>query len=267
MPDKAIHNTQSEGKRQGGTLGVIPARYESSRFPGKPLADILGTPMVVRVYRRAAASGLDRVMVATDDERIAGACAEHGVPVVMTSPYHRTGSDRVAEVARDGEYDIVINIQGDEPLIQPALIDALIEDLNEHPDSDIATACRPITDAEELGDQKVVKVTAATNGRAINFSRRPIPYSDERDLGRLEYCKHIGIYAYRRKALERFSSLPSSRREIKESLEQLRALEHDMCIKVLRTNSQSISVDCPEDMKQLIEGMREMEKDENGQSR
>lgn len=205
---------------------VIPARYASSRLPGKPLADIGGRPMIAWVHERAAASGAAEVIVATDDERVAEAAAAHGARVEMTAAHHQSGTDRIAEVAeRVGWPDehIVVNVQGDEPLVPPALIAQVAQLLARHPDAAIATLTTPIERPEELTDPSTAKVVSDRSGRALYFSRAPIPWS--RDGDRAEPPRrHIGLYAYRVRDLKALSAEPPCALEIVERLEQLRAL-------------------------------------------
>ena len=210
------------------TLGVIPARYGAQRFPGKPLALIAGKPLVQRVYEQARkAQRLDRIVIATDDTRIADVVKKFGGEVVMTSPACPSGTDRAAEVARQLDCDRVVNIQGDEPLMRPEMIDQLVDSLADY---DMATLARLIESAEVLANPNVVKVVFATTGNALYFSRHPIPFV--RDIGATApHFKHLGIYAYRRDFLLKFVQLPPSALEKTEKLEQLRALENGFAIK------------------------------------
>ena len=235
------------------TLGVIPARYAAQRFPGKPLALIAGKPLVQRVYEQARqAKRLARVVVATDDTRIADAVKKFGGEVVMTSPACPSGTDRAAEVARQIDCDQIVNIQGDEPLMQPAMIDQLVDGLADY---DMATLARPIESPEVLANPNVVKVVFAINGNALYFSRHPIPFA--RDTGAtVKHFKHLGIYAYRREFLLKFVQLPMSELEKTEKLEQLRALENGFAIKVLVTPHDSVGVDVPADVKIVEEILR-----------
>ncbi len=223
------------------TVAVIPARFESTRFPGKPLADLDGRPMIEHVYRRAAASAVDAVVVATDDRRIAIAVERFGGVVRMTRASHRTGTDRIAEVAEDLPCDIVVNLQGDEPLMDPEDIDAAVDLLRHDPAAVMATLRRAITDPAELTDPNVVKVVTDLEGNALYFSRVPIPF------GRPIY-KHVGLYAYRRAFLLEFARLSPTPLERAETLEQLRALEHGFRIRTVDTKHDSIGVDTPEDL-------------------
>jgi 3-deoxy-manno-octulosonate cytidylyltransferase (CMP-KDO synthetase) len=221
---------------------VIPARYASTRLPAKPLADIAGKPMVVRVAEQAAKSGAASVTVATDDARIVDACRAHGVAALMTSANHATGTDRLAEAARAlslAADEIVVNVQGDEPLIDPALIGAVAQKLAASPAAAIATAAHPIADAASFFDANVVKVVCDSAGHALYFSRAPIPFArdhfkaDKASLpGAFAALRHIGIYAYRVRYLNDYAALPQTPAERFESLEQLRALENGYRIAV-----------------------------------
>lgn len=234
------------------TLGIIPARYASTRFPGKPLALILGKPLLQHVVERCRkARSLHDVFVATDDARIREV-AEKFCQVEMTSPDHPSGTDRIAEVAQRRACDAVINIQGDEPLIEPAVIDAVADALAAAPMSTAATRIR--TEAE-YENPNVVKVVTTTSGRALYFSRRTIPCLRDvvgrtvRDqLASFPFLKHLGLYGYRRDALLRLVQWPLSSLEAAEKLEQLRALENGLEIAVVRVEHESIGVDVPEDV-------------------
>jgi len=245
-------------------VAIIPARFASTRLPGKPLSDIHGKTMIERVYERArAARVVERVLVATDDERIASAVARFGGDVVMTSPAHATGTDRLAEAAAAIEADIIVNVQGDEPLLDPAGIDAAAEALVHDPSLEVATLAVPLRSTEEMLLPSVVKVVTDARGDALYFSRAPIPHlrrgasSDPRAAAeRAVACglarKHVGLYAYRRDALLRFASLPPSPLEQAEGLEQLRALENGMRIHVVPvTGLGGIAVDTPEDLERV----------------
>jgi 3-deoxy-manno-octulosonate cytidylyltransferase (CMP-KDO synthetase) len=203
--------------------------------------------MIEHVYRRAAeARGIDAVVVATDDERIANAVRRFGGIVRMTSPHHQTGTDRLAEIARDLPCDIVVNVQGDEPLIDPETIAAVVEPLVRESTLSMSTACCPIDDEADYRDPNVVKVVRDLNGDAIYFSRAPIPFAR---VGSGTACfKHLGIYAYRRDFLLTFAAMPQTPLERSESLEQLRALEHGIRIRTVETRDDSIGVDTPEDL-------------------
>ncbi len=215
---------------------IIPARLRSTRLPGKALADIAGRPMVWHVATRARrARGVARVIVATDDERIRDAVADAGVDVAMTSPDHASGTDRLAEVARGLEAGIVLNVQGDLPLLDPAMVEALAGRMADEPALPMATIAAPLTDEADWRSPHVVKVVAGRDGRALYFSRSAIPF--ERDAVRAPGdpfgWRHVGLYAYRRDVLLRLAALPPSPLERRESLEQLRALEHGIAIGVV----------------------------------
>lgn len=228
-------------------VGILPARWGSLRFPGKPLHVIAGKPLIQHVWERCQACvKLDEVLVATDDERIRDAVLGFGGRVAMTSPDHPTGSDRIAEaIASLPAATHIINIQGDEPLIDPALIDQLAAVMLQHPALDMATAANPIDPADPaVADPNVVKVVTALDGRALYFSRSPLPYFRDPVPG-LQVLRHKGIYAYTRAFLERFVTWAPSPLETAESLEQLRALEHGAAIHVLTTRDASPGVDTP----------------------
>ena len=226
---------------------IIPARYASTRFPGKPLALLAGRPMIRHVYEKAAASRADRVVVATDDRRIADAVAAFGGEAVMTAESHPSGTDRVAEALRKigGNYEVVVNVQGDEPLIPTSVIDELIAVMKAQPELPMATVAVP--GSRETMTENNVKVVFGADGNALYFSRSMIPFL-RRGGVECGVWLHWGIYAYRRDALERFVALPPGRLENAEKLEQLRALENGIAIRVLTSELQSIGVDTPEDL-------------------
>ena len=240
-------------------LGVIPARYASTRLPGKPLALVAGKPMIQCVYERAQRSAmLTDLCVATDDQRIVAAVENFGGKAMMTRPEHQSGSDRIAEVAQQirPHPEIVVNIQGDEPLIDPAAIDVAINVLLADDAAEVSTLVRPIAAAEDLENPNVVKVALAQDYTALYFSRAPIPFcreSAQRDdwLARHQYLKHLGIYVYRYETLLNFIHWPPSRLERIEQLEQLRLLEHGVRIHVARTEYEGRSVDTPADLEAL----------------
>ncbi len=226
-------------------VGVIPARYASVRFPGKPLAPLAGRPMILHTLEAArAARRLDRVAVATDDERIARTVRASGGEAVMTSPRAASGTDRLAEAARSVPADVYVNIQGDEPMMSPENIDRAVETLLESQERMIATLAIPLASAM-AADPNTVKVAVARDGRALYFSRAAIPYFRN---GEPDYRKHIGIYAYRAATLREIAALPPSPLERAESLEQLRWLEAGHAIWVGKAASDSIGVDTPEDL-------------------
>ena len=236
---------------------LIPARLASTRLPRKPLADIGGLPMIVRVAQRAALSGAQRVVVAADDAEIVAACAAHGVQALLTRSDHASGSDRLAEACQllglDGE-QIVVNVQGDEPLIDPALVVRCAELLRERPDCVMSTAAHAIDDAADLANPNVVKVVLDAAGRALYFSRAPLPWWRDRPAGSSALpdpppLRHVGLYAYRAGFLRRFPSLPPSPLERIEALEQLRVLWHGERIAVhVAAAAPGTGVDTPEDL-------------------
>jgi len=232
-------------------IGVIPARYRSTRLEGKVLADICGKPMIQRVYERACqAALLDKVIVATDDERIRSAVTAFGGEAVMTSPHHASGTDRIGEAIKHVDAEVVVNIQGDEPLIQPAAIDAVIEPLFKDGSIPMATVMQEIFDPRDHGDPNVVKVVTDINGFALYFSRSLIPYPRER----IDYhvYQHIGLYAYRKDFLLQYIRLEQTALEKIESLEQLRVLENGFQIKVMLVeHRQGLGVDTPEDLERV----------------
>lgn len=227
-------------------LGVIPARFAATRFPGKPLASLAGKPLIEHVWLRASQSKyLSHLVIATDDDRIASVARSFGAQVRMTRSDHPSGTDRCAEVAASGEAHIIVNIQGDEPLIDPEAIDAAILCLLDDPNCQMATLKRRITAPAEIENPNVVKVVCARNGEALYFSRCPIPFHRGDAAG---YWKHIGLYVYRRGLLLSYSSLPVGPLEETEKLEQLRALENGIPIRVAETEYDTIGVDTPEDL-------------------
>ena len=245
---------------------VIPARYASVRLPGKPLADIGGKPMIVRVYERAVASGVGPVVVASDDARVVAASRACGAEAILTSGAHASGTERIAEVAAIRGLDpatIVVNVQGDEPLLAPDSIAQVAENLSRHRDCAIATLCEAIERESEIFDPDVVKVVFDAKGRAAYFSRAPIPYCRGRFEARagaaprpaapncLHY-RHVGLYAYRAAFLHRFASLAPAPSELAESLEQLRAIHHGYPIHVEAARERSgPGVDTPADLERV----------------
>lgn len=245
-------------------IALIPARLASTRLPEKPLADLGGLPMVVRVAHRAAASGARRVVVCADDARIRAACQQHGVESILTSAQHPTGTDRLSEaVVQLGldASDLIVNVQGDEPLIEPATISAVARVLQQRAECDIATVAHPLQRIEELFDPNVVKVVTDATGLALLFSRAPIPWSRDHfgdARGRpaidrwpdgLPAMRHVGLYAYRAGFLQRFRQLAPAPIELAEKLEQLRALWHGSRIAVMKIDSPlAPGVDTPEDL-------------------
>jgi 3-deoxy-manno-octulosonate cytidylyltransferase (CMP-KDO synthetase) len=230
-------------------IGVIPARFASSRLPGKPLAEIAGKTMIEHVYRRALeAKSLSAVYVATDDARIQEAVLQFGGNAVMTREDHRSGTDRIAEAVAEMDVDVVVNVQGDEPLLDPAEIDAVVAPFGERPDLMMSTAATPIADPRDVMDPSVVKVVLDVRGDALYFSRLPIPFYRSGDRGHL---KHIGLYAYRKAFLPIYAGLAPTPLEQSEQLEQLRVLENGYRIHVVLTDKDAISVDTPEDLERV----------------
>jgi 3-deoxy-manno-octulosonate cytidylyltransferase (CMP-KDO synthetase) len=266
----------TESNSQQIAVAVIPARYDSTRLPGKPLLPLAGKPLVVWVAERArAARTVSRVIVATDDQRILDAVEAAGFEAMMTRADHASGSDRVAEVARSLDAGIIVNVQGDEPLIEPDTIDRAVNALIEDPEAMMATTSEMIDTAAAVLSRSVVKVVADDNGRALSFSRNPIPFPNQavRQHGSIEaalrnepallfsFRKHTGLYAYRREFLLEFSGWLPSASEKAESLEQLRALERGVTIKVIEAAAPSIGVDTREDLERvraMIEGKMEV---------
>jgi len=237
------------------TIGIIPARYASTRFSGKPLHPIAGKPLIQHVVERCReASALADVIVATDDERIAKVAAEF-CTVEMTRADHSTGTDRIAEVAARLDCDAVVNVQGDEPLIAPEVIDAVAGALN---DAEMTTAAATVNNISELADPNAVKVVVSTTGRALYFSRRTIPFlrdlseeSTSQQLSAFPFLKHLGIYGYRRETLQRLVGFAPSPLEQAERLEQLRALENGIAIAVCKVDYDAIGVDVPADVQRV----------------
>lgn len=245
------------------TLAVIPARYESQRFPGKVLADLGGKPVVQHVWERAMqASRVDAVVIATDSQAVAEAARGFGARVFLSTEAHACGTDRVAEVARALGCDLAVNIQTDEPMMEPLLIDALV-DLFEAPQVQFASAVAPIRSMDDFLDPNVVKVVCDAEGNALYFSRAPIPWDrgqPPRPGHALPAClpalKHIGIYLYRNDALQRLAALPRSPLEICESLEQLRVLQHGWKMRILEWDYRGIGLDTEADLQRLRAALR-----------
>lgn len=241
-----------------GVTVIIPARYASTRFPGKPLAELCGKPMIQWVCERSSlCEVVDRVIVATDDERIAAAVRAFGGAVAMTRADHPSGTDRLAEVAGQLSDDLIVNVQGDEPLIEPAMIEAAVRPLLTDPSIPMGTLKTPLTSLEEFLNPNVVKVVTARNGDALYFSRAPIPHA--RDFSaqlesrwrELATAKHVGLYVYRRDFLLRYPQLEPTPLEDQEKLEQLRALEHGYRIRVAEIDRPVQGVDTPEDLERV----------------
>lgn len=241
---------------------VIPARYASSRFPGKPLQDIAGAPMIQRVWQQAQKSGAKQLVIATDDQRIFDVCKAFGAEVVMTRDDHESGTDRLAEVAAImgwADDAIVVNVQGDEPLIPPAVIDQVAANLAAHPEAAMATLAEPISDMGSLMNNNVVKVISDKNGLALTFSRAPLPWARDAFIAQLDdlpenipFRRHIGIYAYRTGFLHKFVDWGPCWLEQTECLEQLRALWHGEHIHVADAlETPPAGVDTPEDLERV----------------
>ncbi|MEO5339770.1 MAG: 3-deoxy-manno-octulosonate cytidylyltransferase [Magnetococcus sp. MYC-9] len=245
------------------TVVIIPARFASSRLPGKPLLDLGGKPMIRHVYERAMQADVAAVWVATDDLRIYDAVLAFGGRAMMTSADHLSGTDRVAEAARALDAAIVVNVQGDEPLLEPHLIDRVAAPLRQDPALEMATVAHPLRDERESRDPNVVKVVCDRRGLALYFSRSPIPFdreapatvADGQGLA-MPLLRHVGLYAYRADFLQTFARLPPTELEQRERLEQLRALEHGHAIRVVVADGAAIGVDTPADaqrVRQLLE--------------
>lgn len=247
-------------------VAVIPARYTSTRLPGKPLIDLAGKPMIMRVVERTRmVAAIDRVIVATDDERVWRVVKEAGEEAMMTSPDHQTGTDRLAEVAAGLDAEIIVNVQGDEPLIEPATIEAALAPLVEDASILMATTCEPIEMVADVLSPNVVKVVTDRDGFALYFSRQPVPFprAEVNEHGSLAaalaarpallklFAKHTGLYVYRRDFLFTYAQLAPTPLERTELLEQLRVLEHGYRIKVVRSAHRSIGVDTPEDLERV----------------
>jgi 3-deoxy-manno-octulosonate cytidylyltransferase (CMP-KDO synthetase) len=236
---------------ESSVLAVIPARFHSTRLPGKILADIAGRPMIEHVYRRAGAARLVHgVIVATDDERVAAVVRGFGGAALMTRADHVSGTDRIAEAVSSLPCRAVVNVQGDEPLIEPGTIDAAIKPLLEDSTVEMSTLSRPLVSLEEFRNPNVVKVVANSRGDALYFSRAPIPFS--RDPGLPAPARaHVGLYVYRRETLLKLAGLSAAPLETLESLEQLRALAHGIRIRVVETTHAAPGVDTPEDLERV----------------
>jgi 3-deoxy-manno-octulosonate cytidylyltransferase (CMP-KDO synthetase) len=238
-------------------IGIIPARYASTRFPAKPLVDIAGKTMIQRVYEQAKKCDLDHVVVATDDERIASVVRSFGGEVIMTETKHQSGTDRCAEVSLElPDYEVVINIQGDEPFIDPAQI-SLVKSCFTDKTIQLATLIKKISNEEELFNSNIPKVVINSNNQAIYFSRHPIPYirnaqKQENWATMHQFYKHIGIYGYTRETLLEITKLAPSSLELAESLEQLRWLENGYQIQTKVTGLETIAIDTPEDLQKII---------------
>ncbi|MBN2038514.1 MAG: 3-deoxy-manno-octulosonate cytidylyltransferase [Spirochaetes bacterium] len=224
-------------------IGVIPARFGSTRFPGKPLIKIAGKSLIQRVYLQAQKADLSKIIVATDDKRILDEVASFGGNAVLTGEHH-TGTDRIGEVIQNEDFDAVINIQGDEPLIEPQIIDTIINSIKNYQWADMTTAAALIENNDEIDDPNIVKVVFSAAGKALYFSRSRIPFNRNPVQ---KYYKHIGIYAYRKNFIKKFISLQPSSLEKAESLEQLRALENGFAIHVSEVKYNGFGIDTPGD--------------------
>ena len=253
-------------------IGVIPARYESSRFQGKPLADICGKPMIWWVYQHASqVKYFNELYVATDDQRIYDACAKYDMKCIMTSTSHRTGTDRIGEVAEKIPADLYVNIQGDEPFIQQSQIETVCRCF-EDADTQIATLGKPFTAEQPLSaleNPNSPKLVVDNRGYALYFSRSIIPFlrgiDREQWMGKFPFMKHIGLYAYRTEVLHEITQLPQSSLELAESLEQLRWLQNGYRIKVGTTEIETVGIDTPEDLERAEEWLKK--KEEGGRTK
>jgi 3-deoxy-D-manno-octulosonate cytidylyltransferase len=239
-------------------LAIIPARFGSTRLPGKPLASIAGKPMIQHVVERVhQAQSVKSILVATDDERIKQAVESFGGQAILTRPDHRTGTDRVAEVATHVDAELYVNIQGDEPLIDPDTIDAVIGAMLEDDSVQIATPCTAITQPNQIMDPNIVKVVLDFDSNGLYFSRAPIPWvRDTKTTVAAHHWKHIGLYGFRRDALLEFPTLPPGELEHIEQLEQLRWLENGFHIRVVETDYDAVSVDVPADIERVEKLLR-----------
>ena len=237
-------------------IGVIPARYSSVRFEGKILADILGKPMIQHVWEAAKkAKTLDDLVVACDDERIFDAVVKFGGKAIMTAKAHTSGTERLAEVVTDLDVDVVINIQGDEPLVHSSMIDDVAYSFMQPSEVVVSTLSKRIEDEAEIHDANVVKVVVSKKGHALYFSRCPIPFVRDEEPGMRVHYKHIGLYGYRKDFLFTYKTLAQSKLEKLEKLEQLRVLENGYIIRVIETKHETIGVDTKEDLEKVCQWM------------
>lgn len=244
-PGPSVHSTRLS------VVAIIPARYDSTRLPGKVLADIYGRPMVEHVYRRASrARSVGVVIVATDDQRILDVVEKFGGRGRLTSRAHQSGTDRIAEIARELTADLIINVQADEPMISPFAIDEAVEAFRKDPTLQMSTLRRRIHEPKDFVDPNNVKVVCDVTGHALYFSRAPIPFTREGSPPP-QLWRHIGLYVYRRETLIRLTELPPTALEKAEGLEQLRALENGIRIRAVETTADSIGVDTPEDLERV----------------
>ncbi len=238
-------------------IAIIPARYASERFPGKPLAEIAGKPMIQRVYEQTSSADVLQTIVATDDDRILQCVKSFGGTAVMTSPDHTTGSDRIAEVIEDIDTDIIVNVQADEPLVSISVINELITVMKQQEHVEMGTIAVPFCpDNNDCHDPNTVKVVIDKDKFALYFSRAAIPYFRDNTDNAAQPLKHWGIYAYKTRFLKQFVKWPRSNLERAEKLEQLRALEHGVKISVIITDNDTIGVDVPEDIKRVEQKLR-----------
>jgi 3-deoxy-manno-octulosonate cytidylyltransferase (CMP-KDO synthetase) len=237
-------------------IGVIPCRFNSSRFPGKSIANILGEPMLVHVWRRASkAQSLNQVVVATDDDRIAQVARNYGIEVVMTSDQHSTGTDRVSEVASEVEGDLFVNIQGDEPMIDPDAIDSVVSEAISRQDTQIFNGYTVLNDKSRIEDRNIVKVLCDFENFALAFSRLPIPFAKEETV---EYKRQLGLYAIRKSVLREFVTLDRGPLERSEGVEMYRFLENGFRIKMIGVKqSESLAVDIPDDIEKVERALSE----------
>jgi len=237
-------------------IGIIPARYQSTRLPGKPLLRETGKYLIQHVWERASrAPSLDAVIIATDDERIMQAAGEFGADARMTATSHQTGTDRIAEVAAGIDCDIVVNIQGDEPEIEPDAIDLAVSTLQDAPDAVMSTLAHKTNDAARAADPNVVKVVVARDGRALYFSRVPVPHPRDGHAD-ASYLLHVGLYAYTKDFLLDYTKMPQTPLEKTEKLEQLRAVENGYVIQVAETGYEALGIDTPADYEAFVERCR-----------
>jgi 3-deoxy-manno-octulosonate cytidylyltransferase (CMP-KDO synthetase) len=235
-------------------IAVIPARYKSTRFEGKPLALIAGKPMIWWVYQQTSkVPAFEAVYIATDDERIAAACHQYDMNVIMTSDQHKTGTDRLGEVARKLEADFYVNVQGDEPLIEPATIQTVIDSYVQHPEYEVINTMTPIRDPEEIHSASAVKVVANRDQEVIYFSRSPIPFPKSGQT--IQYYRHMGLYGLTRSALLYFADTPRGPVEQIEDVEMMRYLENNIKIYIAEVDSQTIAVDHPEDIQKVEQAL------------
>lgn len=248
--------TTTGGPSPANVVAVIPARWGSTRFPGKVLAPLNGKPMIQHVWERVRqVDALRRVLVATDDERVATAVQEFGGEAVMTLATLPSGTDRVAQAVQQIEAQVVVNVQGDEPLVEPAMVASLVDLMTAHPQISMATLKHRLTDPREVASPHLVKVVTDSTGWALYFSRAPIPYARHPGAGP-GWFKHLGLYAYQRAFLEELVAWPPSPLELAEGLEQLRALDHGARIMVLETPHDTVGVDTPDDASRVAALLR-----------